>query len=107
MSTAKKYAAAVPDAMPSAARDVVTTLLARIGKLPFLISVAHVPAEGVRKAFGGVVPIPEGVDAEHTWLFFVDLSPYAEWAHPCRYYFVDDEGAISAGHDDEYPPSQE
>lgn len=109
MSTLPKYSSEVPDGMSVKARSAIAELLAiaRAGWFPLLISTAHVSANGVRKAFGGQVAIPPTVDAGRAWLVFIDLNPHAEWSHRCAYYFVDDEGKVSARHDDTYPPSQE
>lgn len=39
-------------------------------------------------------------------LFFVDLAPGANWAHPCRYVFVDEDGdTYETDHD--WPPASQ
>ena len=102
-----QYVASIPDGMPIAARSAVMRLLERAANVPFLISATHVPISGVRKAGGGVVEIPSGICKRDAWLVFLDLCPHAGRAHLCSYYFVDEHGNISEGHNDEYPPSQE
>ncbi|GEM_PF-6674738 len=70
------------------------------------ISDAHVPREGVRTVMDVAVPIPLGVDKKCAWLLFIDLSPLAEWAHSCLYFFIDDKGAVSRPRKESYPPTQ-
>ena len=118
MSRSPKYTTDMPARMTDKARAAVQGLIARYAHievltpprrredLPFLISAAYVPAGGVRKAFGGFVSIPPGVNPQCAWLLFIDCSPFAEWAHKCLYYFVDDGGNVSEAHEDTYPPSQ-
>ncbi|MCK4520766.1 hypothetical protein KAT95_02760 [Candidatus Parcubacteria bacterium] len=38
------------------------------------------------------------------WFFFVDDAPWANWAHPCRYVFVDFTGKITV-HEATTPPN--
>ena len=102
-----QYVASIPDGMPIAARSAVMQLFKRTGNVPFLISTTHVPRSGVCKTEGGVVEIPSGVCTTDAWLVFLDLCPQVPWGHLCSYYFVDEHGNVSTGHNDEYPPRQE
>jgi len=50
-----------------------------------------VPAGTVIKTWYGSINLP----AEKGWVFFIDDMPMENWAHPCRYVFVDYSGDIS------------
>lgn len=50
-----------------------------------------VPAGTVIKTWYGSINLP----AEKGWVFFIDDMPMENWAHPCRYVFVDYYGGIS------------
>jgi len=50
-----------------------------------------VPAGTVIKTWYGSINLP----AEKGWVFFIDDMPMENWAHPCRYVFVDYSVGIS------------
>lgn len=94
-------------ALSHEARIAIDALRTFVGSsFEVFVSEAHVPKEGVRTAMGVTVSIPSSVDADRAWLVFIDLSPFAEWAHRCLYIFVDDKGKVSSSHREEYPPTQ-
>lgn len=39
-----------------------------------------------------------------SWLFFIDDIPYGNWAHPCRYVYVNTVGGNYEVHDNSWPP---
>ena len=42
--------------------------------------------------------------AEPSWFFFVDLHPYADWFHPCKYVFVSTQTGACTTTDMQSPP---
>jgi hypothetical protein len=42
------------------------------------------------------IPIPQSDGGNHrVWVAFVDDVPEANWGHPCRYLFINEDGNIS------------
>jgi hypothetical protein len=50
-----------------------------------------VPAGSTIKTWYGSINLP----SEKGWVFFIDDVPMENWAHPCRYVFVDYSGSVS------------
>ena len=40
-------------------------------------------------------------------LLFIDLEPYANWSHKCRYLLVDKDGKVQLKQAGQYPPDTE
>ncbi|HBN27384.1 MAG TPA: hypothetical protein DD405_07940 [Desulfobacteraceae bacterium] len=41
---------------------------------------------------------------ENNWVFFIDLMPIANWAHPCQIYFLDISNGDFIYYDEMWPP---
>jgi hypothetical protein len=64
------------------------------------LSMAPIPA-GNRLEF----PRQTIIDVKRpAWIAFIDLQPYSDWGHPCRYVLIDDESGETRSYDSQFPP---